>query len=342
MVFDNRSIAELAMEASMGHAATKKVLLIRSDRLGDFLAITPVIRAVRAYFKDARIDFLASDISAEAAQANPHLDNVYVLRQRSPFSWPGLVRQLRKQRYDLILCLNAESSKAAFFTWCAGAAQSYGWAGISKYAKYFDHFFLSKKYAHITKNQLSCLGKLGIPSAGEALELPVPVEAKECACAGHPRIPGKKRLAVFIGNAKKLHSRWPTEKFALLAEILLSVHPDLEIYIVHGKAEVPLLALFQEQDRLKLFSANLMETAAFLITCDALLTSSSGPWHMAAAVGTPTLGIVCRYNYDNWRPLEGRHYFVLPDNDSKDVRPVEIEPVRKMVEDFLWGQEVVV
>ena len=157
---------------------------------------------------------------------------------------------------------------------------------------------------------------------------------KKAVQAKYPRLPGKKRLAVFIGNAKKLHSRWPVEKFAALTDMLLHTHADLEIYIVHGRAEVPLLAHFKAQDRLRMFSAGLMETAAFFMSCDALLTSSSGPWHIAAAVGTPTLSVVCRYNYDNWRPLEGRHYFALPDNDSKDVRTVDIERVRQMVEDF--------
>ena len=326
------------MDIILDHFA-KKILLIRSDRLGDLLAITPAIRAVRSYFKDARIDFLASDINVEAIRVNPHIDNVYVLKQRGPLSWPRLVWQIRRQNYDIVLCFNGGSSKAALFTWLAGAGTSFGKVGIGrKFSKYFDHFFIPDNKLHITRANLAFLGKFGIPSAGEKMEFVLPDDARKNAATRFPRSE-RKRLAVFIGNAKKIHSRWPAEKFAVLVEKILATYGSLEIFLLYGKAEIPLLSYFKPHDRLKMFNGNLVEAAAFLATCDALLTSSSGPWHLAAAVDTPTMSIISRFNYDFWRPLEGRNYFVVQDDDQNndDVRTIKIEPVLKMVEDFITG-----
>lgn len=114
-------------------------------------------------------------------------------------------------------------------------------------------------------------------------------------------------------------------------------HPSLEIYLIYSKDEAPLLSSFKPHENLHFFSGNLMQAAAFLTSCDALLTSSSGPWHLAAAVGTPTLGIISQFSYTFWRALEGEHFFVLPPNtqaEDKDVRPIEIEPVLEMVQNF--------
>jgi len=316
----------------------KSILLVRTDRLGDCLAMTPVIRAVRACYSDARIDLLASNINVEAVQTNPHLDNVYVMQQRNPLSWPGLLRQLRGHRYDLALCLNGNSFKAALFTRFSGAGTrvGYAWEGTT-YSSSFDQVFSANKSEHITRGCLNFLNKLDIPSAGEGMEFVLSEDARRRAAVRFPRSAGK-RLAVFIGNANKTHSRWPADKFALLTQQLLAQHDNLEIALLCGKAELPLLSHFAPHERLGRVTENLVDTAAFLTTCDALLTSSSGPWHVAAAVGTPTLSIISGFNYEFWRPLEGKHAFVLKKED-KDVRTVEVEPVRNMVEDFLRSEE---
>ena len=312
--------------------STAKILLIRTDRLGDCLAITPAIRAARMYFKDARIDFLASSTNVEAVCTNPHLDTVYVLRQREPLSWPGLLWRLRRQKYDAALCLNSGSFTAALFTWISGAGTSFAFTEASaRFPRCFDHVLFGTE-KHATRSGLAFLNRLGIPSAGEALEFAIPESAGKNAALRFPRS-GRKRLAVFIGNARKIHSRWPAEKFALLTESLLAKHEDLEIFLLCGRDELPLLVHFTPHERLATVNESLADTAAFLATCDALLTSSSGPWHLAAAVGTPTLGIISRHNYDFWRPLEGSHHFVV--SEDNDMRAVEIEPVLNMVEDYL-------
>ena len=259
----------------------KKILLVRSDRIGDLIVTTPAIRAVRSYFKAAQIDFLASDTNSAIVRTNPHINKVYELKLGSPLTWPALLLQLRKQHYDVILCFNGASSKAAFFTRWANAEKTYARTN-KKFAKYFDYPVFSEKAEHTTQAQLTFLSKLGIPTAGNQLEFLVPDEIKQNINAQYPRDPRKKRLAIFIGNAKKIHSRWPAEKFSALVKTLLGTSrtnnsnannlnknpagieennaPEvcspapLEIYILHSKAETPLLHTLQPK-RIYIFLA---------------------------------------------------------------------------------------
>ena len=320
------------------NAEIRKILLVRTDRMGDTFSATPAIRAVRKHFPGARIDILVSELGIAVARANPYLDGVFQMKRRNPLSWLALLFCLRRQGYDALICFNGGSSKAAFFArWVKAGVK----CGISskKYVPIFDYVFAGSSAKTYVKMQLDFLAAMGIASDGEHLDFVAPAETLAHAEKEYPRVPDMPRLAMCIGNARKIHSRWLPEKFALLAKRLLEAERDAgfpvpEIWIVYGKDEKRLLPHFTDP-RLKFFSAPLADTAAFLRTCDAMITSSSGPWHLAAAVGIPTLSVISKHNHEFWKPAGAIHQAVLPETDTKDVRGVPVEPVQAMVEDFL-------
>ena len=317
----------------------EKILLIRTDRIGDLVTTTPAIRAVRKKFPEAKIDFLASNLNHLALAANPYLDNIYVLHHKHFWTWPLLVHRLRKQKYDAIICFNGFSSKAAFFSAQAGGRQSFGLTK-AKYAKYFNHPFTADQHMHATIGNLNFLELIGIPDDGVDMDYFVPAGALSLVDSSYPKPAGSRRIAVFIGNAKKVDTRWPTDKFAelvgrLLAGPILKENPNSEIFLIYGPLEEPFLEMFPPHPQLKKFKGNLVELGAFLKSCDFLVTSSSGPWHISAAVGTPTIGIISKFNYDCWRPLGESHRFVRLDSGEKDIRPIPVDAVYKEIESFL-------
>ncbi len=317
----------------------EKILLIRTDRIGDLVTTTPAIRAVRKRFPEAKIDFLASNLNHLALAANPYLDNIYVLHHKHFWTWPLLVHRLRKQKYDAIICFNGFSSKAAFISAQAKGKQSFGLTK-ARYAKYFNHPFPADEHAHAAIANLNFLGRLGIPDDGVEMDYFVPAEALALMDSSYPKQAGGRRIAVFIGNAKKVDTRWPTDKFAELAGRLLEgptlkENPNSKIFLIYGPLEEPFLEMFPPHPQLKKFKGNLVELGAFLKSCDFLVTSSSGPWHISAAVGTPTIGIISKFNYDCWRPLGESHRFVRLDSGDKDIRPITVDAVYKEIESFL-------
>ena len=88
----------------------RKLILIRTDRIGDMLVTTPCIRAIRQALPDIRLDMLASAHNSPAICGNPYLDGIHVFDRRHPLSWGKLVSRLRAERYDAALVLPATPS----------------------------------------------------------------------------------------------------------------------------------------------------------------------------------------------------------------------------------------
>lgn len=154
-------------------------------------------------------------------------------------------------------------------------------------------------------------------------------------------MPGRLRLALFVGNIKKVTKRWPVEKFRTLALRLLETEEDLDIVILTGPSDQPLLKGFAgvSNPRLSYFTGRtLQESGAFLQTCCAMVAGSSGPTHVAAALDVPVLSVTTRYSATVWGTLGKYDDCVTPDTDTPDMRGIAMEPVEAMVRKFLAGE----
>ena len=67
----------------------KKILLLRTDRIGDMLITTPCFRALRRAYPEARLDVLASELNRIAIEGNPDINNIYMYTGASPGPGPG-------------------------------------------------------------------------------------------------------------------------------------------------------------------------------------------------------------------------------------------------------------
>ena len=72
-------------------AATKveRVLVVRLDAIGDLLLSEPALAVLRQRFPDARIDLVASPVSAEVLQGNPHVDRLITSSTSLVAVWSG-------------------------------------------------------------------------------------------------------------------------------------------------------------------------------------------------------------------------------------------------------------
>ena len=107
----------------------RKLILIRTDRIGDMLVTTPCIRAIRQALPDIRLDMLASAHNSPAICGNPYLDGIHVFDRRHPLSWGKLVSRLRAERYDAALVFNSNSRSASFLSMLIGVPERVGFSG---------------------------------------------------------------------------------------------------------------------------------------------------------------------------------------------------------------------
>ncbi|MFZ5516635.1 MAG: glycosyltransferase family 9 protein [Candidatus Zhuqueibacterota bacterium] len=115
-------------------------------------------------------------------------------------------------------------------------------------------------------------------------------------------------IGMHIGSLSQVpEKRWPLERFAELAMRLFNDY-NASIIVDGGSGEIELASQFQ-----KLIGANgvclnivnlysLKQSAAIIQRCSLFISNDSGPMHMAAAVGTPTIGIFGPTNPAKNRP----------------------------------------
>ncbi len=305
----------------------RNILCVRIDRIGDMLITTPALRALRQNCPEARIDMIASTGNAAVLKNNKDLNNVYVFDKKSLANWFFFLRTLPGKRYDLVLVFNGASLTTAIlakFTLCGEI-----YAVSNKRRGFFYTEILEEpENMHKTERQLTFLRHLGFDASSVDMHFTVTPEIMAKIAAQYPRKPGLARIGVFIGNSKKALTRWPAPKFRELTERLLE--NAVEVYIIAGAGDVELLDEFKGLTHKHLFhyvgDQSLEESAAFFKTCDVFVTSSSGPQHLAAAIGVPCMSIMFEENARSWGPLAPQHRMVISDKHG-DVRDISVDSV---------------
>jgi ADP-heptose:LPS heptosyltransferase len=295
-----------------------EIVLLRLDRIGDFVLGIPAYRALRLAYQADRISVVVSSEVAALAKACPYFDEVYIFdalwlkpkAERKP-RWKSalkLIRFLRSLPIDLVLDFRYQSRLDVLVTGLSGAKRrvgfQLGWAS----------WFLTDKVpqptaeTHQVDRNLLILQNTGIPLQERRLEMWVDERDKKTAQDHLPSqelLPGIARIAIHLGAAMP-SKRWPEESFSTLihelhaatqADILvLGGEQDLDFAheVVDG-LECPVVNLTGKLD--------LKQMAALVQHCKVFVGCDSGATHIAAAMGVPVLSLFSAANESAvWRP----------------------------------------
>jgi len=122
----------------MNNANTKRILIVRLSAIGDVVMATPLIRAIRDTWPEARVSWIVEEGSRPVLEANPHLDEVIVWEREK---WRRLLgrkrilsllkeifsfsRHLRARKYDT--AIDAQGLlKSGVIAYMSGAAERIG------------------------------------------------------------------------------------------------------------------------------------------------------------------------------------------------------------------------
>jgi len=87
---------------------SKKVLILKYDRIGDMIVTTPIFRELKSAYPDISISVLASKVNRDVIRYNPYIDKIYTnYKNRVLNDLPTLLK-LRKKSFDV--CIELEHS----------------------------------------------------------------------------------------------------------------------------------------------------------------------------------------------------------------------------------------
>lgn len=300
------------------------VLVFRTDRIGDLILSLPLAEAVKRAVPAARVTYCVQRPLEALARMSPFVDGTIGIGGRDLDPADGDFREVLATLQPDIAFFAYPRPKLAFAVARARVRLRVGTA-YRWYSPLFTHKVREhrKKAArHERDYTLALAERLGMPVRPlPDPKLVVPQDASAAAevFLEEHGIGHETRFVVVHPGSGGSAKDWDAENFGLLARAL-SVHdPRLVILVSGTESEKQLMtraAAASENARIFQRHLTLPELAAVYARAALFAANSTGPLHLAAAVGTPVLGLypferVC--NPRRWGPLGARARVLTPD-----------------------------
>jgi len=257
-----------------------RILVIKLGALGDFAQAFGPFAAIRAHHPGAEITLLTTPPFAPLARQAPWFDEVWEGgRPRGLAALWALRRQLRAARFDRVYDLQT-SERSSRYHWLVGRGVE--WSGIAAGASH-PHANPRRDFMHTVERQREQLEMAGISH--------FPTPALDWLDADISRFALPDRFALLIPGASpgRPAKRWPVENFAALAATL-----DMPVVILGGPAEASLGVPISEAapgTRDLTGKTSFADIAALARRAAFCIGNDTGPTHLAAVAGCPTLAL---------------------------------------------------
>jgi heptosyltransferase-1 len=281
-----------------------RFLIVRLGALGDIVHTIPVAAALRRADPTARIDWLVSSKHREVLDLVPAIDRRLSIRDRGGAgggaSLLAAIQGIRQTKYDAALDLQG-LLKSALIARLSGAARVIGFNGAyarESLARLFyteqhdpggEGIYAPSETRHVVDINLGLLTALGIePGAPE-----FPIEVRESAVARTMAEATGGRYALLNPGAAWPNKRWPAPRLAALASALRS-RRDLRSVILWGPGEFELaeeVVTVAGGAAIMTPTTSIADVVALARGAAVMVSGDTGPTHLAAAVGTPIVGI---------------------------------------------------
>lgn len=286
----------------------RRVLIVRLSALGDVVHVLPCLAALRAAWPAAHIGWVVEDKAASLLEGHPQLDRVHVLPRKqlvargkqghlleSLQGFRRLVAELRRERYGVTLDFQA-NFRSGLIARLSRAPRRI--AQARTFAKEGSSLLFATDApepappeAHKIARNMTLLGPLGLPT-GPAPRPVLPTSpAGEALAAAFAAEPGPRVVVQAGVSAFGAIKAWREDRFAGLAEGLRA--RGARVCFAYGPSEEAQARRLAEAAGAELAppTRSLAELVALLGAADLFVGVDSGPLHLAAAAGTPVLGL---------------------------------------------------
>ena len=289
----------------------KRILLVRFSSLGDILLTTPFIRAIKKQLPDIVLDMLVREEYADAIKLNPYINTRLSFSKNEKNNF-DLIERLKNNKYDLIIDLQNNLRSRKLTSALKIRKILFDKRSIDKFL--LVNFKINKlkeappipvRYAY-TINDLQ-LDKDGLDLFTDKTANPIILE--------------KKNLIGFCPGAQHFTKRWPEKYFIELGNTL--INDGFSLALFGGKIDKEICSRLSNviPGIINLSNDNdLLQTAADMKLCKAVVCNDSGLMHVASAMKTNIIAIfgssVKEFGFSpyNWNNL-------ILENNSLNCRP---------------------
>jgi heptosyltransferase-1 len=287
--------------------AYERILIVKLSAIGDIIHTLPAVAALRRAYPEAWLAWMVERAGASLLRGNPDLDELITVDTHAWRAnwWMGLrhawyvTRHLRRAGFDL--CIDFQGLlKSALFAYVSGAPQRLGFPRQMRREPLSTVFTnlhgpMVDPSMHVVDQLVELLKPIGVATTERRFTIPL-TEADEHFAERVWRELGLRSdvpVVVLYPGAAWETKRWGELNFARLNDALIRRF-QVRTLLTWGPGEEPLV---QRVVRATAYTpaiapaTTLLQLAAVMARCQAFVGGDTGPLHLAAAVGTPTVAL---------------------------------------------------
>ena len=283
----------------------KRILIVRTDRVGDVVMITPIVREIKKTFPDSFIATLTQPHTSKILIGNPYVDTILTDDLKKETFWK-VVKELRKFKFtDGLLVMPRE--RTAYQMFFAGVKNRIG-VGHKLYEVITLMKSVSRnKYIplrHEADYTMDLARKIGVKTNNITPEI---------FLSENEILWGKKyleninvlqndfKIIIHTGSGDS-SPNWSEDKYFELITNILREHSQRHLKILLTAKEMSPIFL-EKMDQLNEVRIvnisgkvdDLRDFIKIISNVNLLVTSSTGPIHLASALGIRTIGLYCKH-----------------------------------------------
>ena len=265
--------------------------------LGDLVLTTPFLHVLRKAAPQAKITYLVDEKLLDVVRCNKNIDEVLTIDKKGKDNSIGALwkqaQKLRERHFDVLISLHP-NERCSFLGVASGARYKAG-AVHRMLQPFFDAPIRLDRTKHAADMYIEVLEKLGVEDrAHQGLEMWTSPEQDAAAERFYAQYaPGEAPLVGFNIGSAVLTKRWPSERFAQVADTLAA--QGYRTVFFGGPMDKELVA----ETTAKMKTAPIVATGAFSLgelaaamrLCRLIITNDSGPMHVAITQKVPLVAL---------------------------------------------------
>lgn len=292
----------------------QRILVIRLGALGDLVLCAPAFQAIRNAYPRAIITLLTQPQWVDFAHTMPWFDHIMADARPEPWdigSWFDLLRRVRESAPQCVFDLQGKRRQDVLYALLGGPFSAVDWSGAAWRCRYPRIWPPQPQwhFADFLAAQLRVAG-LDVPTQADFDWLAAPV--------GDLALPEKFVLLIPGCAPTRPEKRWP--HFALLARRLQN--EGVATVMIGTRAEAEVLASIKRAvpEVLDLGGkTSLLQIGAIARRAETVIANDTGPAHIAAAVGAPTLSLFTGSVNPVWSSPRGAQTLWLQEADLANL-----------------------
>lgn len=296
------------------------ILVVRTDKLGDFITTLPAIKVLKNHDKNNKITVCVAPLNKALAEACEFIDDVIVDSGQSVFE---LSEEFKKGKFDAFITMFS-NTRVAFAQWLAKLPITI--APATKIAQIFYTNRVKQRRSEVKMAEFEynlALTKELFNDIDLSYNQPI-LDFKNIFSSY------KNYICFHVGFGGSSDANWTLDEYEILIKEVLK-DKENKVILTFGPDEKHLLddmkKRFSEDEVVFYLSTDgLVEFAKMISKFKVFISTSTGTYHLASLVGTPTITFFADTLFASakrWKSVgdiaKQKHFMIPLDKEGRDA-----------------------